>query len=294
MSTSPITPRWPVLAVLGSITLLAVGTSWAKHLFPLIGAEGTSALRVGFSALLLVLVWRSWRWPLGRQDMLAIVRYGLALGLMNLLFYMAIGRIPFGIAVAIQMIGPLTVVVVSSRRWQDLIWTGCALVGLWLILPINTHAPLDPTGVMYALISASCWALYIVFGKRTGHLHAGHSVSLGLLTAALVVVPIGVVHAGAALWDWRILLTGLAVAVVSSALPISLEMIALKRLPKQTFGILLSAEPAMAALWAWMLLAERLSLVQWLAIILMIVASATLGARGGVAVDNREKGDNRC
>jgi len=282
MHTSRTTPLWPVLAVLGSITLLAVGTSWAKHLFPLVGAEGTSALRVGFSALLMLLLWRAWRWPLQRADAWTVVRYGLALGLMNLLFYMAIGRIPFAIAVAIQMIGPLSVVLISSRRGMDFVWTGCALAGLALLLPLRTDASLDPVGVMYSLASASCWALYIVFGKRAGHLHAGHSVSLGLATAALVVVPVGVAHAGAALLDWKILLAGLVVAVVSSALPISLEMMALKRLPRHTFGILLSAEPAAAALWAWLLLGEQLSLVQWLAIACMIAASAgaSMNARG--------------
>jgi len=282
MQTSRITPLWPVLAVLGSITLLAVGTSWAKHLFPLIGAEGTSALRVGFSALLLMLLWRAWRWPLARADAWTVVRYGLALGLMNLLFYMAIGHIPFAIAVAIQMVGPLAVVLISSRRGMDFVWAGCALAGLALLLPLRTDAPLDPVGVMYALMASTCWALYIVFGKRAGHLHAGHSVSLGLATAALVVVPVGVVHAGAALLDWKILLAGLVVAVVSSALPISLEMMALKRLPRHTFGILLSAEPAAAALWAWLLLGEQLSLVQWFAIACMIAASAgaSMNARG--------------
>jgi len=282
MQTSKPISLWPVLAVLGSITLLAIGTSWAKHLFPLIGAEGTSALRVGFSALCLMMLWRAWRWPLQRGDAWTIVRYGLALGLMNLLFYMAIATIPFGIAVAIQMIGPLAVVLISSRRGMDFVWSGCALAGLALLLPLRTDTPLDPTGVIYALTSAVCWASYIVFGKRAGHLHAGHSVSLGLVIAALVVVPVGVAHAGMTLWDWKILLAGLVVAVVSSALPISLEMLALKRLPRQTFGILLSAEPAAAALWAWLLLGESLSLMQWLAIACMIAASAgaSLNARG--------------
>jgi len=272
-------PRWPVLAVFGSATLLAVGTSWAKHLFPLLGAQGVSALRVGFSAVLLVLVWRVWRWPLQRGDALTIVRYGLALGLMNLMFYMAIDTIPFGIAVAIEMTGPLAVVLIASRRALDVVWTGCALVGLALLLPLRADAPLDPAGVMYALAAALCWALYIVFGKRAGHLHAGHSVSLGLVVAALVVVPVGVAHAGTALLDWKILLAGLVVAVVSSALPMMLEMVALKRLPKQTFGILLSAEPAVAALWGWLLLAERLTWVQWSAIACMVLASAGASVR---------------
>jgi len=282
MHSSRFAPLGPVLAVLASITLLAVGTSWAKqHLFPLLGAPGTSALRVGFSAVLLLLLWRSWRWPLSRADAVTVLIYGTAIGLMNFLFYMAISTIPFGIAVAIQMSGPLTVVVLSSRRSIDFVWTGCALLGLGLLLPLRADAPLDSVGVMYALAAGVSWALYIVFGKRAGHLHAGQSVSLGLAVAALVVVPIGAAHSGMLLLDGKILLAGLLVAIISSALPISLEMMALKRLPRHTFGILLSAEPAIAALWAGLLLGENLNGLQWVAIACMIAASvgSTLSTR---------------
>ncbi|HEL3751184.1 TPA: EamA family transporter [Stenotrophomonas maltophilia] len=281
MQTSRFAPMLPALAVLGSVTALSVGTSYAKHLFPLIGAQGTSALRVGFSALLLLLFWRPWRWKTRRADAITILRYGLTLGLMNLLFYMAIRTIPFGIAVAIEFTGPLTVAMLSSRRPIDFLWMGCAVVGLLLLLPLGGAAALDPVGVLYALGAAACWGLYIVFGKRAGHLHAGHSVSLGLLAASLVVVPVGVIHAGAALLDPKILLAGLLVALVSSAIPMSLEMMALKRLPKETFGILISMEPAVAALWAMLLLHEHLHGLQWLAIGCTVVASvgSTMTAR---------------
>jgi len=142
----------------------------------------------------------------------------------------------------------------------------------------NTAAPtaystLDPLGVLYAVGAAVFWALYIVFGKRAGHLHAGQSVSLGLLVAALVVVPVGAAHAGAALLSPSVLLVGVAVAAISSALPISLEMMALKRLPKEAFGIMISMEPAVAALVAMALLGEHLSAVQWLAIGCIMAAS---------------------
>jgi len=271
----------PALAVLGSVTALAIGTSYAKHLFPLVGAQGTSALRVGFSALLLLLFWRPWRWKTSRVDAMTILRYGLTLGLMNLLFYMAIRTIPFGIAVAIEFTGPLTVAMLSSRRPIDFLWVGCALVGLLLLLPLGGGPALDPAGVLYAMGAAACWGLYIVFGKRAGHLHAGHTVSLGLLAASLVVVPVGVAHAGMALLEPKILLAGLLVALVSSAIPMSLEMMALKRLPKETFGILISMEPAVAALWAMLLLHEQLAGVQWLAIGCTVVASvgSTMTAR---------------
>lgn len=282
MQTSRFAPLVPVLAVLGSVTSLAIGTSYAKQLFPLIGAQGTSALRVGFSALFLLLLWRPWRWHTSRADGAAILRYGLALGAMNLLFYMALRTIPFGIAVAIEFTGPLAVAMLSSRRGIDFVWVGCAVGGLLLLLPLNGGPALDLAGVLYALGAAACWALYIVFGKRAGHLHAGHSVSLGLLAASLVVVPVGVGHAGMALLEPKILLAGFVVAVVSSAIPMSLEMMALKRLPKETFGILISMEPAVTALWALLLLHERLGGLQWLAIGCTVLASvgSTMTERG--------------
>jgi inner membrane transporter RhtA len=281
MSTSRLPALFPLLAVLGSVTALAIGTSFAKQLFPLIGAQGTSALRVGFSALVLLLVFRPWRWSTTRVDAGAILRYGFTLGTMNLLFYMALRTIPFGVAVAIQFSGPLAVAMWSSRRPVDFLWVGCALGGLLLLLPLGQGSALDPAGMLYALGAAVCWALYIIFGKRTGHLRAGHTVSLGMLAAAVVVVPVGVAHAGMALLDPKLLLFGLGVAVVSSAIPMSLEMAALKRLPKETFGILISMEPAVAALLAMGLLAEYLTPLQWAAIGCTVVASvgSTLTSR---------------
>jgi len=267
----------PFLAVLGAVTALGLGTSWAKHaLFPAVGAQGTTALRVGFSALLLLAIWRPWRWPLRRGDARAVVLYGATLGLMNLSFYMALRTIPFGLAVAIEFAGPLTVAVLSSRRALDFVWVALAAAGLSLLLPVGQGlggSTLDPVGVLWALAAATCWGLYIVFGKRLGHLHAGHSVALGLSVAALVVLPVGVAHAGAALLAPGVLLVGLCVAAISSAIPISLEMVALKRLPKEAFGIMISMEPAVAALLALGLLGERLSFTQWLAIALVMGAS---------------------
>ena len=266
---------FPLLAVFCSVTALGIGTSWAKQwLFPAVGAQGTTAVRVGLSALLMLLLWRPWRWRLSRADALAIACYGAALGGMNLMFYMSLRTLPFGLAVAIEFSGPLAVAIWSSRRAIDFVWVALAFVGLAMLLPIGVSASaLDPVGVLYALSAAVCWALYIVFGKRAGHLHAGHTVSLGLLVAAVVVVPVGVVHAGAALLSPGVLLTGLAVAAVSSAIPISLEMMALKRLPKEAFGIMISMEPAVAAVLAMGLLGEHLSLVQWLAIGCIVAAS---------------------
>ena len=275
MSASPFQRFIPFLAVLGSVTALGVGTSWAKQaLFPVVGAQGTTAMRVGLSALLMLMLWRPWRWRLSRADAQAVVLYGAALGAMNLMFYLSLQTLPFGLAVAIEFAGPLAVAIWSSRRAVDFVWVALAIVGLALLLPLGlSGSTLDPLGVLYAVGAAVFWALYIVFGKRAGHLHAGQSVSLGLLVAALVVVPVGVAHAGAALLSPSVLLVGVAVAAISSALPISLEMMALKRLPKEAFGIMISMEPAVAALLALALLGERLDTVQWLAIGCIVAAS---------------------
>lgn len=275
MTSSRFTNILPLLAVLGSVTALGIGTSFAKQLFPQVGSLGTTALRVGFSALLLLALWRPWRWPLSRVDAVSILRYGVALGFMNLLFYMSLRTIPFGVAVAIEFSGPLAVAMVSSRKPIDFVWLALAVLGLGLLLPLGHDvASLDLEGVLYALAAAVCWGAYIVFGKRVSHLHAGHSVALGLSVAAITVVPFGVWHAGSALLTPQILLFGLGVAAVSSAVPISLEMVALKRLPQETFGIMTSMEPAVAALLGLLMLDEHLSGLQWLAIACTMLAAA--------------------
>ncbi|MGS5087851.1 EamA family transporter [Hydrogenophaga sp. A37] len=271
--------RWvqavPLLAVFGSVVALGIGTSFAKQLFPQVGSLGTTALRVGFSALLLLLIWRPWRWTTTRADAKSLVRYGIALGCMNLMFYQSLRTIPFGVAVAIEFSGPLAVACFTSRQRIDYLWIGLAIAGLGLLLPLGHDvASLDLTGVGFALGAAVCWGSYIVFGKRVGHLHAGHSVALGLTMAAITVVPFGVWHAGSALLDPGILLYGLGVAAVSSAIPISLEMVALKRLSHSAFGVMASMEPAVAALLGLLVLGEQLSGLQWLAIGLIMCAAA--------------------
>lgn len=275
--------RWasvlPLFAVLGSVTALGIGTSFAKQLFPQVGALGTTALRVGLSALLMLALWRPWRWPLSRQDAVAIVKYGVALGFMNLLFYMSLRTIPFGIAVAIEFCGPLGVAIAASRRKIDFVWLGLAVLGLGLLLPLQPGAePLDPVGVLYALGAAVCWGGYIVFGKRVGHLHAGQSVAWGLTVAGLAVLPFGVWQAGSSLLTPQLLVFGLGVAAVSSAIPIMLEMVALKRLPREAFGVMISMEPAVAAVLGLLMLDEHLTVLQWTAI------GATMLAAAGSAV----------
>ncbi|PZN94282.1 MAG: EamA family transporter [Alphaproteobacteria bacterium] len=273
--TSPLAMRLiPYLALFAGMVTLAGGTSFAKTLFPLIGAQGTSAYRVGISAVLLVAVFRPWRFRLSRADLGAIALYGVVLGAMNLSFYMSLRTIPLGLAIAIEFMGPLSLALIHSRKPIHFVCVGFAVLGLGLLLPLKAGTgALDPVGMALAAFAGLCWALYIVFGKRLSHIHAGQSVALGMSVAAMVVVPFGVAHAGAALMNPAIILAGVAVAIFSSALPYSLEMVALRGIPKRTFGVVLSAEPAVGALAGLIVLHEHLTGQQWLAIAAIVVAS---------------------
>ena len=270
-----------IAALVTGMVSLQAGATFAKSLFPVLGAAGTSTLRVGFSALILIAVWRPWRRSLPLREAGWIALYGAALGAMNLLFYLALARLPLGPAVAIEFAGPLSVALIASRRRSDFLWIGLAVFGLILLLPIATADGLDPIGVVLDLGAAAAWALYILFGQRAGRIDGGQAVSLGMLTAALVVAPFGVAEAGSELLAPGVLLAGLVLALMSSALPYSLEMVALRRLDRKSFGVLMSLEPAVAACAGLMLLGERITLVQWLAIGFIIAASIgiTAGSR---------------
>ncbi|MDX6768454.1 MAG: EamA family transporter [Elusimicrobiota bacterium] len=267
------------------MTSIQAGASLAKRLFPLAGPEGITTLRLVLAALILCALWRPWRVRLERPALKAVALYGGALGLMNLTFYLALERLPLGLTVAIEFTGPLAVALYASRRGLDLLWAALAVAGIGLILPIAADAPLDPLGLLFVLVAAACWAAYIVFGQRAGALaHGGTATALGMAVAAVVGAPLGAVKAGAALLEPSVLALGLAVAVLSSALPYSLEMVALKRLKAQTFSVLMSLEPALAALMGFLLLGERLTPRQWAAIT-CIVAASVGAAWGGVKPD---------
>ena len=272
----------PVLALLAAMVSTYLGAAIAKHLFPLVGSQGVTALRVGLAACMLLAWFRPWRMPLARRDVPNLLVYGLMLGCMNLLIYGAFARIPIGIAVAIEVTGPLMVVLAGSRRVTDFAWLACAVLGLWLLLPLHAHAAaLDPVGMLLAAGAALCWAMYIVFGKRVSALQGGQAVGWGMLAAALFTVPIGIAHAGPALLAPGVLAAGLGVALLSSALPYSLEMAALRHLPRRVFGILVSASPALSALAGWLVLGEQLTGIQWLAIGLVMLASASSAWNAG-------------
>jgi inner membrane transporter RhtA len=265
----------PSLALLGGQVSVNLGAAVAKHLFPVIGVEGITAFRVGFSALLLMAIFRPWRSPLTRRDVVNLLVYGTVLGMMNLLIYRAFSHIPIGIAVAIEVTGPLLVALLSSRRPRDIGSCLLAMFGLYLLLPLDGGVGrLDPVGIAYAFGAAACWALYIVFGKRASSLRGGQAVAWGMLIASLFIVPIGVAYADVALLTPGVLATGLVIAVLSSAIPYPLEMLALRGLPQGLFGMFSSAAPAVSAIAALLILGERLSAIQWCAIACIVLASA--------------------
>lgn len=264
-----------VLSASVAMVSFQIGAAFAKQLIPLLGPPGTTALRLGLSALLLVAVQRPWRSMPSRAAWRWILAYGLSLGAMNAVFYVALGRIPLGIAVAIEFVGPLGVAVWASRRRIDYLWVALAVVGLALLLPIRGGAAaLDTLGVACALAAGVGWALYIVFGQKAGRAQGATTSTWGLIVAALLTVPPGVVDAGARLADPAVLPFGVAVAIFSSALPYTLEMIALRGLSTRAFGTLMSFEPAIAAVAGVVLLHEVLTVTQWMAIAAIVVASA--------------------
>lgn len=288
-------PVRPVAALMGSLVSLCVGTSFAKTLFPLMGAEGISAYRIGLAALLLMVLLRPWRRRWQAADLAPLALYGATLGTMNLLFYLSIGRIPLGLAIAIEFTGPLAVALWSSHRRLDLLWVGLAAAGLALILPLQGlqgAGTLDPLGIVFALCAGVCWALYIVFGQRVAQRYGRDATPMGMLAGTLVVLPVALAQSGLGLFRLEWLWPGLMVAALSSALPYALEMYALKHLPRRTFSILLSLEPAVGAVAGWVILAEALSAQQWLAIALVMAASVgSAWSLGQVSAPGRGPGN---
>lgn len=264
----------PVAVILIAMLSIQSGASLAKSLFPLVGAPGVTALRIVLGTAILVVIFKPWRLRFKKEQRLPLLFYGLSLGAMNYLFYLSIQTIPLGIAVALEFTGPLAVALFSSRRPVDFIWVVLAVLGLWFLLPLGQSvSEIDLTGAALALGAGACWAVYILTGQRAGEEHGPATVALGSLIAAIVFVPIGMAQATESIWQWSVMPIGLAVAVLSTALPYSLEMIALTRLPTRIFGTLMSMEPALAAISGMVFLGETLTLTQTLALCSIIAAS---------------------
>lgn len=264
-----------IVILIIAMASIQFGASQAKQLFEVLGVAGTSTLRLLFASLIMVAIFRPWRTKFDRGMIKSLVFYGASLGLMNFSFYFALQRIPLGIAVALEFLGPLSVAIFSSKKKIDYVWALLAGVGIFLLLPKDTAThSLDPVGMLLAVLAGVFWAMYIIFGKRAGNNLKGEvASSMGMLVAALIVLPIGIAIDGSKLLTMSALPLALMVAVFGSALPYTLEMFALKKLPTQTFGVLMSLEPALAALMGLLFLAEDLTMYQWLAIFCVIISS---------------------
>lgn len=265
-----------ILLLLLAMISIQFGASQAKQLFAILGVAGTATGRLFLAGLIMVIFARPWREKFSKRALQGLFLYGASLGLMNFSFYFALQRIPLGIAVALEFVGPLSVAIFSSRKKIDYLWAILAGTGIFLLLPETTMSTksLDPIGLVLALLAGGFWALYIIFGKKAGAgLKGNVASSMGMLIAALIVFPFGLTLDGSRLLNLSALPSLLIVAIFGSALPYSLEMIALKKLPTRTFGILMSLEPAVAALMGFLFLAETLSVTQWFAIGCVIASS---------------------
>lgn len=237
---------------------------------PEIGVSGASAWRM--MAGVLILVVQPWRSSFARRDLALVVGYGVALGAMNFSFYSAIRTVPIGVAMAIQFTGPLAVAAFSTLRVRELIWPGLAFASLVLLLPVTSlSSPIDPAGAMWACAAAAFWAIYMIIGKATAHLPLGPTVGLGMLAAALVIAPVGLIEAGGRIFSPGVALVGFGIALLS-ALAYSLEMVALRGLPRRTFGVLINVEPALGAAAAFVAFGEVLDSLQWSAMLAIIIA----------------------
>ncbi|MHC0441948.1 EamA family transporter [Flavobacterium sp. 3-210] len=271
----------PVQAVLLAIISVQCGAAIAKTLFPTLGAAGTASIRIGVSAIILLLAYRPNLKAITKTQWKVVIPYGLSLGAMNLIFYFAIERIPIGLAVTLEFIGPLLLAIIGSKRLIDYLWVLLAAIGILLIAPW-TNERLDTLGVLFALIAGALWAAYIVFGGRISKImNEGAAVSTGMLLAAILVLPFGIFENGLINLTPRFFGMGVALALLSSAIPFTLEMKALGKLPPRTFSILMSLEPAAASICAFIFLQEKLRFSEILAVVCVVIASAgsTLTAR---------------
>ncbi len=268
------------LLALFAIISVQMGAAVGKGLFSTIGPLGTTFLRLGFAAVLLLIIWRPGVRGLTRTQYINVLLFGIVLAAMNGAFYSAIHYIPLGIAVTLEFVGPLGLALVQSRRVKDIVWALLALVGILLLAPIG-QGTINLIGVGLALLAGILWAGYILCSARVGRsFTGGRGLALAVAIATIVIAPLGISSGGAALLNPHVLLTGVGIAILSSVIPFSLELEALRRLPSRVFGVLMSIEPAVATLIGFLILREMIGLREILAIALIVSASTgvSLGA----------------
>jgi inner membrane transporter RhtA len=278
----------PTALVLFSIVSAQLGAAVAKSLFDSLGPGGTVFLRIAFAALVLFVLVRPTLGGNDRDGYLVAALFGLALAGMNFSIYLAFDRIPLGIAVTLEFVGPLGVAVAGSRRVLDLLWVVLAAAGIILLAPLGVLGgmDLDPVGVAFALQAGCLWACYILLSARTGGAFPGGTgLVIALCVGTLVLFPFGIAGAGYALLDPKLLLAGFGVAMLSSAIPFWLDLEALRKLPARIFGVLMSLEPAVAALAGLVVLGEQLEMRAVAAVLFVTIAAAGASLSGG-----RDKG----
>jgi inner membrane transporter RhtA len=276
----------PTLLVLAAVTSVQFGAALGKTLFDEIGPAGTVFLRVLFGAIVLAAVWRPRLAGHDRRELGLAALFGVVLAAMNLCFYASLDRIPLGIAVTFEFVGPLGVAVFGSRRPLDLLWVGRAAAGILLLSDFG-GTELDPVGVGLALLAGAFWAAYILLSARVGRVFPGGAgLALAMVVATVPLAPVGIAAAGTDLVVPWVLAVAAGVGVLSSAIPYALELEALRRLPIGVFGVLMSLEPGVGALAGLVVLGEQLAAREVVAVALVIVASA--GAAYGAKVAPRD------
>ena len=263
-----------VLLFIAMISMQSSG-ALAKTLFDQFPVLTISAMRLLLGSLILAVIFKIWQVNFKQVKWSSIISYGIALAGMNALFYLSIHRIPLGIAVAFEFIGPLSVALFHARQKFDFIWVGLAILGLALLFPFDqAKQSLDPIGIAFALAAGACWALYIIAGQRPSGVSGNHTVCLGMFVGMLCLMPIAIFSGlSFAVFEPSNLIYFIALAILASALPFTLEMIALRNLTALSFGTLMSLEPAIAAFSGFIFLGEQLLWTQWLALATIICAS---------------------
>ena len=264
----------PLLLLIAMISIQSSG-SFAKYLFGQFPILTVSAMRLLLGSLILALIFKAWQINFKQVKWSAIVSYGFALAGMNMLFYLSIDRLPLGIAVSFEFIGPLSVALFYARQKFDFIWVFLAIIGLILLFPFDQATnTLDPIGIAFALAAGACWALYIIAGQKPSGVSGNHTVCLGMFVGMLFLMPIALfLGIPEKTFEPTSLMYFVILAVLASALPFTLEMVALRNLSALSFGTLMSVEPAVAALSGFIFLGEELLWTQWLALATIISAS---------------------
>lgn len=261
----------PTALVLAGIVSVQVGAALAKQLFASAGAAGVVSMRLVFAGVVLLLFWRS-ALRIGWRAVPVALAYGAVLGLMNLSFYESIDRIPLGMAVTIEFLGPLAVALAGSRRWTDPVWA--VLAGGGVVLLTQADGDIQWLGVLFALGAGVLWASYILLSAALGEqTSGGGGLAIAMAFGGVLIAPIGVFEAGSSLLDPAVLVVGFLVAMLSSVLPYSVELEALRRIPPRVFGVLMSLEPAVAALAGLVVLGQFMNIPQWLGIVCVVAAS---------------------